>query len=460
MIQLVIAIALFGMLWPLLTFKPKYGVIACLAYLAGLGAFRRWIEFHFGPVGNDPLLLVIPSLVFLTAFELQVWHTGGTEQSLTRAARALLIAMLIQAINPLQAGISVGLAGLMFYVVPLLWFAIARKIATPALLRGFLYVIAGIAILAAAYGLYQTWFGFTLWENAWMEKLRRTGSYEALNVGVVRAFSFFTAASEYASFLGLGAVILWSRVLGRHYLALLPLALLALALFLESSRGIIVLTLFACMLMWAVQSRTKAGWLRRGSVALCVGIAGMTWLIQHLGDKQLDDRIHPLVEHQVSGLSDPFGEDSTASGHVARIWYGLAYGITHPWGAGLGATTLAAGKFGGRDLGTEGDVSNLFVSLGVIGGVIYGVFIFRAFRTVIRLWQATRSEIPLAILGILAVQILNWLNTSQYSTVMLIWFCLGSADLFYAQLLHKRSVELMLARHSKPSPHESSVGYA
>src|SRR4051794_3730654 len=128
MIQLFMAGAAFGVLWPSLKFHPKYGVLACLAYLAGLGALRRWAEFHFGVVTNDPLLLVVPAVVFVTALEGQVWQTGP-RRDLTRSALAVLVAMLIQALNPLQGAISVGLAGLLFYVVPVLWFFIARKVA-------------------------------------------------------------------------------------------------------------------------------------------------------------------------------------------------------------------------------------------------------------------------------------------------------------------------------------------
>lgn len=424
----VLALIAFVILFGLLRARPFVGAVATLAYLALIGGVRRWLIPIFGYAGNDPLLLVVPVLSIVSAMTLGNASGRQRPEGLTKLTRWLLGLMLLQAFNPLQGGIGVGLGGIIFYVVPVLWFFIGRKYSTPGGVRWFLRTIVILGICAAGYGLYQTWFGFNAGEMAWLNEMKAKDSYQALQVGVIRAFSFFTSASEYACFLGIAFVILWAALLQGSWTAIIPLPLIGLALFLESSRGIIILTLFSCCVIWAVQGRSRPAWLARGAVALIVGFSGLGWSLTHLEDAEFDERISSLIEHQADGLSDPFGEKSTGAGHVDRIQDGIWYGISHPWGAGLGATTIAAGKFGGSDLGTEGDLSNLFVSLGVVGGVLYAAVIFTALKTAFEFWRLTRNWISLSIIGILLVQILHWLNTSQYSTVMLIWFLLGSME--------------------------------
>ena len=62
--------------------------------------------------------------------------------------------------------------------------------------------------MAALYGLFQQFVKFPTWDLVWID----SKGYTALNLGsgIVRAFSFFSSAQEYAVFLSVG-VVAWAR---------------------------------------------------------------------------------------------------------------------------------------------------------------------------------------------------------------------------------------------------------
>jgi hypothetical protein len=188
-------------------------------------------------------------------------------------------------------------------------------------------------------------------------------------------------------------------------------------------------------------------------VVVVVSLAG--WSLSHVSEEGSDDaRIRPLVQHQVEGLSDPFGERSTAKGHVSMVWDGIRTGLKAPWGHGLGATTGAAGKFGGNTLGTEADVSDMFVSLGLIGGILYACIVWRALRMAVTLWQSTRSPLVLMTTGILLQQLLSWMNTGQYATVMFDWVAIGTLDALHGRL------QFLAARAARTNPSANAAPHA
>ena len=76
----------------------------------------------------------------------------------------------------------------------------------------------------------------------------------------------------------------------------------------------------------------------------------------------------------------------------------------------------------------EVDSSDVFVSTGVVGGVIYLVVIILIIRSALRYWTATRCLLALALVGILIVTFLLWLRGGQYAVSALLWLCVGALD--------------------------------
>jgi len=297
---------------------------------------------------------------------------------------------------------------------------------SPRLLRRVLWLAVGISLVSALYGLYQTAVGFSTGEMMWVDLVH----YHALRVdGVLRPFSFFTSAGEYTSFLGIGAVLLWVAFLRGVRIALLPILLLAIAMLVASSRGIVVASLAACTAIWAVQGMTPKSWVPRGLVALSLAAVGLTWTLRQVQQVELDPQAQALVAHQASGLLNPLDpKQSTTHIHVGMVNTGILGTLHNPLGRGLGVTTLAAHKFGGTGGSTEVDLLNLFLSLGALGGFLYAVIIGVVFAAAAQYWRRTRTFVALGLLGLLVVTFGQWLNGGYYATSTLLWFCIGALD--------------------------------
>lgn len=427
--RILLVLTIFGCLSMLLTYSPKVGVPALLVYLAFLGGVRRWLIPVFGWPQNDPLLLVAPLLAILFFLNLLPTRRLPTQRGLPRLLNILLIFMAAEIINPLQGGIAVGIAGGLFYIVPIMWFYLGRMKGTAAILKRLFMVTAGISILAAVYGLYQTWFGYLPSEEQWVHLTHM----EALHVGGgVRAFAFFTFPAEYDWFLCLGVVLFWTAFLRGKYVALVPIPLLGLAVFFESGRGPVVSTLATCVALWAIQGRNIRVWLPRGTLALALAVTGLVLSLQQAQQMQFSDQTQALVSHQTSGLLDPTNaKTSTAGIHSGMILNGFAEGFRTPIGKGLGATTIAAQKFGAGEGSSEMDMSNMFISLGFIGGLLYLGIVGLILVTAVRYWHQARTGVALALVGILFLNFGQWLNGGQYSIAFLIWFCIGALDRMY-----------------------------
>jgi hypothetical protein len=136
-----------------------------------------------------------------------------------------------------------------------------------------------------------------------------------------------------------------------------------------------------------------------------------------------------LTTHLVSGLADPTGQQSTLPGHLSRVESGIAAGFSEPIGFGTGSITLAASHLGNASLlGTEFDPSNAAVAFGFVGLLLYLLVAGRSLRTVYRLAARRRDALSIAVLGVAAVTLFQWLNGDLYSVAWLFWLTLGWAD--------------------------------
>ena len=440
-----LAFVLFGLIGMLLTFSPRAGVSTLLVFLAFTGGLRRWLIPILGYTTTDPLVLVGPALASLFFLNLLATRTLPRDTRLARLQLWLLGFMILQIFNPLQGGITVGFAGALFYIVPILWYYLGRRYGSPVLMKRIFQVTIGIAIVGALYGLCQTWFGFVPSELAWM----RLSGMGALSVGgTIRAFSFFTSFAEYSWTLGIAIVILWAAWLRRNTLALIPIPILGLAIFLASGRGPIVSTLAACVALWAVQGRNMRSWIPRGLLALVLAVFGLVWSLQQIQQQSFSSQTSNLIEHQTSGLLNPLdAKSSTAGIHSSLILGGVIQGFQKPFGQGLGSTTIAASKFDGNAIGTEVDFSNMFASLGFLGGILYLAIVGTIFFTAVLFWNTVRTGSSLAILGILILLTGQWLTGAQYYTAFLTWFCIGAMDSMLRRELKKKLPPLRAVPH-------------
>lgn len=423
MIALVVALGLIA----LASLVPRFAVYGLIGWFGVLGLLRRLLTSAGTAIGSfgDPLLLVAPiALVVLFAIAVE----RGALRSRTRLANAVLgltVVLALSALNPLQGGLSVGLAGLMLIVIPMLAFWIGRGLMNEDTAGVLVRLLGALAIAAALYGLMQTFYGFPSWDANWVA----TGGYAALHVGsAIRAFGMSSSAAEYATLLGIG-LLAWraiARSPPRLMAAASALALLAVALWLESSRGIVVLGLGALWLAFCAARGVRM------SRALLVGVILLallpTVVAQVSQGSEESGAVASLTAHQTGGLSKPFGHESTLDGHLEEMVNGVKSAVTRPLGQGVGAITLAASKYGGTVAGTEVDPGNAPVAAGFIGLVLYLVIAWCGLSAAYRLARARRTIPTIAALGIVSVTFLQWLNGGQYMIIALVWLTLGWID--------------------------------
>jgi hypothetical protein len=127
-----------------------------------------------------------------------------------------------------------------------------------------------------------------------------------------------------------------------------------------------------------------------------------------------------LTSHQVEGLSEPFGRDSTLSGHFSEMVNGIVQGFTNPVGLGVGATTLAASKYGAAVGGTEVDPGNAPAAAGLLGLILYLFVAAYGLSAAYRLARTRRTVATIGALGVIVVIFLQWLNGGQCLTIALV----------------------------------------
>ena len=445
--RLAITLAVSMMLVTLAVIDIRLSIIVTLCYLVFLGDLRRLLIPLIGWTGNDPLLLIGP--LFATVLFAYAWASKALslDTSLAKWMTGLMAIMVVQMFNPQQGGLMVGIAGAVFYLVPLFWFWIGRSYATPALIRSlFSNVLVPLALAAGVFGLYQVLVGYLPYQLEWYD----ISGYSGLGPSVdrLKPISFFTSSTENAKFLSIAALIVWTRVLIRKdYGRLLFFGFLFLSVFLVGSRGPVVKLILVAAGLWAIMGDSVRSWTIRTAIAAVIGLIGLVAMLSQLQDVEFTD---PTLQHYNQRQAELLTPEETTGGlHITMMFWGIERGFANPLGRGLGSTTLAASKFGTGRWNSEVDFSNMFISLGAFGGIVYLIVIGLTLFKALRLWTHTRSFIAMAVVGILIFSIMGWLKPGHYFVTPFLWFCIGSLDRLYTQYGQAES------RQADPQPVQS-----
>lgn len=408
-------------------YSQRGGIVAALVFLSVLGDYRRYVSYFEGYPLIDPLLLVAPAVALLLLGQALLRGRRAPRTSLAWLVLALMSLMVIEMFNPAQGDLQVGIAGALFYLAPLLWFWVARSFASREFAAHFTWTVIGVAAAAMMLGLYQTYFGFLPFEQRWVEQI----GYQSLYISdqVIRAVGFFNSSAEYQRYLVLGAMSVFGIWLVRRSAVIVLLPIFLVTIFLSAARGPVVIVLLAMAFVWAIAGRSVATWLPRLAVAAGIAAASLLGVLLFLQTRTLEGRVAPLVDRQVEGLLNPANQEkSTATGHVQMLTEGLVAGFTTPAGVGLGATTEAAHKYGERNLSSEVDLSNVMISIGLIGGILYVAIVATVLLRAVRWWRSERNAYALAITGGLLGTLSGWLIGGEYSVAALVWFQIGLMD--------------------------------
>jgi hypothetical protein len=411
-------------------------IVLTFAYLAVQGDVRRLISVGMGP-GSDPLVLVAPCIVLLLTVVAILRNRLTRKTVLARQLIIVLVIMGIQSLNPRQGSLMAGVMGILCVMVPMCWFWVGQSWGSSRFLEFVLYRgVIPIAVGVAVFGLTQVFIGRPEYQQAWVRTLYAGRS---LPVDAMRPFGTFTSLSEFTKYLSVGVVALVASVAaGRPRLLLLGLPVLAVALFMSGANGPIVYCSGVIVCLWALRGRGGLGSTWRGVLAALLLMAGLLWTLNEVHEMEVAPELQYTVKRQTNGLLNPFdARRSTAVGHAAAAASGIIEGVVDPVGKGLGVVTHVSTSYGGAGAAArEVDIANMFIALGTIGGIAYALMIFKSFRVALRYWQTVRQPIAMTILAILLVLVGNWMNTGEYSTISLAWFCVGCLDRQSNQLLN------------------------
>lgn len=437
------AVAMVALAIPALE-HPRKAVTGLFILLPFLGMIRHMFLSNTGVTALDPMLL-IPTAVTITILVALIMG-GQMDFDGTLCSKLvflLLVVGLIQVFNPGQGSILVGLTGVMINLIPITFFFIGRSIGDQQFTAKILRIVGAIGVLAALYGLKQLFFGFLGFEQDWLGK---QGNYQAGTVGAtVRPFSFFNNASEYAAYLQIAFVIVFATLLFRPQRSrlwwLAMSATIAYGGFLIGSRGFTVKVGFAIILLLAARAKNK---LLAVGIVICLSAAVFTFSATTTSDETIQENkegADQLIEQQLRALRDPFNPaQSTLPVHWNAAVRGVSYAIMHQQaGLGTGVTTRGASKFKGIQAGTEFDVGDAFLSLGIAGGFLYSLIIVVAITQAARVRKALPGPVWVGIWAVAFSSIGAWLNGGNYSIPPLIWFLLGASDGMY-KALRKRGL--------------------
>ncbi len=333
-------------------------IYAVVVWTALMGTIRRMLSVVSSAGHADPLLLVAATAIIVLTVAAAQRGAFRNRSTLASAVLALNLLAVLEAFNPLQHGLKAGVTALLFALVPVLAFWVGRGLCDDRTLMWVLRLLAGLGVLAAVYGLVQTFGSFPSWDKRWIQSQGQ--SYVSLNVnGVIRAFASFASAQEYAVFLGVGLVIwvAWLRP-SRVVLAAAAIGVVSVALFYESSRTPVVTAAFAIALMIAARR------MRKPAGALILGMALLFLLpvaISHFAGKSSNSTTSnssspagQLAAHQVTGLANPFAStsnenSSTLSGHLGQVTSGLGSVVHYPFGQGASSVNIAGANTEGSN---------------------------------------------------------------------------------------------------------------
>lgn len=430
-VRLAFAVAVLSVLLGLAAISVQYAILGTFGYLTVLGDFRRWVLPFAEWSGADPLLTVGPAVAIVLWMVALTSGQTDFDTPLSKWILLLMGIMALQIFNPIQGGLMVGMTGAMFLLVPLLWYWVGRSFGSEALLRTFFFrLIVPMACLAALLGFYQVAFGYPEYQLEWY----RVGGYSALGPSedFLRPLSVFPNITEYAKYLGYAILVLVVPLLRGSSVwgSALIIVFLFSALFLTGTRGPVLFLIVTTAILWTVLGRSVKAWAPRLAVAILIGVFGLAYGLsqvgQEVGQVEGESRASFNLQRQAGLLPEDGG--GPISIHLNLIRIAGVRTMEQPLGHGIGYVTLAAGRFGAGGFSSEKDFTDMFIALGVPGGIVYLIVQGYTALLAVSYWTRTRKTIGLIITGILCFSVFGWLKPGQYVAAPIVWFCVGALD--------------------------------
>jgi hypothetical protein len=411
----------------ILCFKIPTGTVALLIFLPFMAFIRRFI-YSFNPyTGFDPILIIAPfltlfmaSYVFLFCGEEIIKY--AKKNKLIKYASYFFILLILQVFNPIQGGLAVGFAGIIYWIIPFIWFYLGFFI-NKREIQSIFFIILGIGIITALYGLYQIYCGFLPFEKYWI----KYGGFSALHVKkFIKAFSTFTNPQEFAQYLSIAGAIAFMyifRKLSFSWMWIGVFLLLMYGVFMTSSRGAIFLFFVLIGIFMGIKMGNWVKAIFMNLLFLGIIIIGLSQIPLPSKMISIGSAKEAHFAHIYSGIKHPFAKESTL--HIRIMWIKCVLHDlrTTPLGRGIGATTRAVVKFGGRGV-AGGEVFHFAIagSCGIPGIILYILFMYWMIKN--SLFLIKKEPLMYTIPGVLAIWSLIAIDIRLYSIgpfVCLLW---------------------------------------
>jgi hypothetical protein len=364
-----------------------------------LRGFLRRAQYIFLPyTATDPIHLVTPAVTFLGLVLLLQRQRLKVFNATPLAWMVSILASIyfVQIFNPIQGGLSVGLSGALFYLVPVAWFYFGQDI-KPKFLTKAMQLLVVFGLITSLYGLYQLAYGFPSFEQTWVDS---TDAYGSISLGhIQRALATYSSAEEWGRYIQIGAIAAFGFCAGAvGYLKrggwLLCGLGLTVMLLLTGQRTALFGLLFGTVILIAIGAQNWRGMVVRFVLVVAAGLLIVTMAKAPTNDDILshgdDERFQGVLNHTTKGALRPTEEGSLLERF--DIWTKFATEtIPHnPLGMGLGATTLGALRFE-----TSSDlpaVDSYFISLVISCGLPAALlFMWILGRAAVLSWRNFRS---------------------------------------------------------------------
>ncbi|MCK4353420.1 hypothetical protein KAW65_08455 [candidate division WOR-3 bacterium] len=413
----------------LVTIKnPQKGIFVTFLWLPFMGFVRRLL-YTFNPYTKyDPILLIGIVVCIFLIIKILTFHRMELlklikRDRLTRLLLMLLGIFTLQIFNPLQENLLVGIGGIIFYIIPVLWFFIGAVFAKREDVIKLLNLYIWIGVVVAIYGICQVYLGFRGFEKYWIQY----GGYVSLQIsgGVFRPFSTFVSVSEYTTFLNIVAAIALVKIIyERKPFYLILLLIFFWAGLIGGVRGFLFKLLAVIIVLFAIKLKEWKKMAIFLSFSLLVIIVVLSVVNYRPGLFIKIPKIGNALERQVAGVIDPFGTRSTLPIYFEGIRKDLNVAfIKNPFGYGLGSTTLAAKKFGKSSGGSEVDFINVFLATSILGGILYLSIIYLIFMN---LWSHRfKNMLFICVFVIMLSSLGEIIGLAHYAIIPLFWMLIG-----------------------------------
>jgi hypothetical protein len=329
------------------------GLFAMMLFEPFRGFLRR-AQYIFMPYSQTEPIHVITPVVTLLALAMLLNRRGLRilhETPLAMSVSILGLIYILEIFNPLQGGVTVGLTGALFVLVPVAWFYFGQSI-KPRFVETVFRLMVLLGIITSLYGLYQLTFGFPAFEQYWIDN---TEFYNSISVGnVERALATYSSAEEWGRYIEIGAIIAFGfgACAANYYRRagwFLGGLTLTVMLLLTGQRTAIFGLILGGFVLLMTGARTWRAAVGRVLLALAPVLLLAVLVKAPTNDDMLshseDDRVGSLVSHTARGTLRPAQEESLQE--RLKNWTWLATDVVpyRPLGIGLGGTTLGAWRY-------------------------------------------------------------------------------------------------------------------